>query len=499
MPNAPTLELQQKNSQNLQQLQRLIMSRQMQQALHLLQMPIMEIAPVIEAEMEQNPILEYTDELDEDKETQEAAAREEEEEDTPESEGSESEHPELSFEENNLEVLKQLDDDFYDYLLENSGFVSRTTREDEKLQTFLESSIRAEATLFEHLMEQAHQTFSDEKTRAIAEEIIGNIDAQGFLKTPLHEISTTANTSEKEVEKILKDIQGFHPTGIGARDLRESLLLQLKFQGNEKTLAYKLVDKHFDDLLHNRITIMTKKLKCTSADITKALEETIARLDIHPGTSFSSSATSYIVPDAAIEEDENGLKVSVNQEAMPKIRLSRRYLTMLNDDTVSRETKEFIKQKISSAKWLMKNVLQRNSTLHNIAESLADLQKEFFLQPNGKLIPLTMHTVADRLQVHESTIARAVANKYLETPRGLFPLRFFFTNALAMDGGEEIASNNVRDLIKDAIHAEDKKSPLSDQAISNLMKEKGVHCARRTVAKYRMLLNLGTTQQRKKF
>lgn len=492
MPNGMTLELQQKHSQSIQQLQRLIMSRQMQQALHLLQMPVMEIAPVIEAEMEQNPVLEYSEEEEDEKENQ---LKEEEE--APEEET--VEQPELSFEDNNLEVLKQLDDDFYDYLIENSGFVARNTREDEKLQTFMESSIRAEETLFEHLMEQARQAFSGERERAIAEEIIGNIDSQGFLKTPIEEIAATMNCTEEKVEKILFTIQGFHPAGIGARDLRESLLIQLKFQGKKDSLAYKVIADYFDDLLHNRMTTITKKLQCQPSDITKAIEETIAKLDVHPGTSFSHQAISYIIPDVTIQEEGNSLKVDVNQDAIPRIHLNRRYLKMLDDETVSSETKEFIKQKITSAKWLVKNVLQRNTTLQNIALGLADLQKEFFLNPNGKLVPLTMKVIADRLEVHESTIARAVANKYIETPRGLFPLRFFFTNSLTMEGGKEISTKNVKDTIEELIRKENKKKPLSDQALSNLMKLQGVHCARRTVAKYRAILNLGTTQQRKRF
>lgn len=471
----------------MQQLQRLIMSRQMQQALHLLQAPVMELAPMVEAEMEQNPVLEYIEEEeDEEAEEQEEVSKDEETE-------------ELSFEDDTLEVLKKLDDDFYDYLIENSGYVARTTREDEKLQAFLESSIRAEDTLFDHLMDQARQTFPEERERVIAEEIIGNIDAQGFLKTSLNEIAIAVNATVTEIEKILQGIQQFHPAGIGARDLRESLLIQLQFQRKEKTLAYSVVKEHFDDLLHNRIGVMTKKLHCDNKDISKAIEETIAKLDMHPGTSFAHRNTGYIIPDAEIFEEDSALKVSVNQEAMPKIRLSRRYLKMLDDPSVSKETKDFIKQKITSAKWLMKNVLQRNSTLHNIVESLADMQKDFFIDPKGKLVPLIMKTVADKIEVHESTIARAVANKYINTPRGLFPLRFFFTNALAMDSGEEIATNNVRDLIKELIDKENKKKPLSDQAISDSMKSKGVHCARRTVAKYRTLMNLGSTQQRKKF
>ena len=171
---------------------------------------------------------------------------------------------------------------------------------------------------------------------------------------------------------------------------------------------------------------------------------------------------------------------------------------MLDDKDVPADTKEFIKQKISSAKWLVKNVLQRNSTLYNITEALTEMQKEFFLNPKGKLVPLIMKSVADKLDVHESTIARAVANKYIETPRGIFPLRFFFTNALSTDNGGEIAANNARDLIKELIDAENKKKPLSDQALSELLKAKGIHCARRTVAKYRTLVNLGSAQQRKK-
>lgn len=483
-----------KQVQNLKQTQRLIMSSQMQQAIHLLQMPIMELSALIEEEIEQNPLLEHA--LEEKEDDPDLNSLDEETSELSQ-ESDRNPEKELEFEEHQFEIMRQLDEEFRDYFNESNGPIKRNS-EEEKRKAYLENSISSEASLFEHLMEQAEQTF-DSYGLQIAEIIIGNFDEFGFLQTPLEEIALVNNFDNQKVERILEEIQNFEPFGVGARNLQESLLIQLRCHGKQNTLAYEIVNKHYEDLLHNRIPAIKKRLHVTSEEIEEALNKCIARLDLHPGTVYSKKPVQYIVPDVAIQQEGDKLIVSGNQEAQPSFRLNSKYLRMLNDETLAEETKEFIRHKLISAKWLMRNIYQRNDTIEKIAQSLVKHQKEFFINPEGKLTPLTMKLVAEELGLHESTIARAVSNKYLDCSRGLLPMRSFFTNAYMTESGEDISSQTVRDALLEIINNEDKHKPLSDEAISKKIQEKGIHCARRTVAKHRAALQIGNAQQRKKF
>lgn len=495
MSYSMSMDLKQKQAQSLKQLQRLIMSRQMQQAILLLQMPVLELSTVIDAEMEQNPVLEYSQDSDPD--NFDIQNLENETHEDPQVTETKPER-ELTFDEKDFEILRQIDEEFRDHILENGNFISKTT-EGDKLQTFLESSICAHTSLFNHLMNQAQETFSTPQEISMAESLIGNFDESGFLKVSLEEIGILNHFEVQKLEEILKVIQTFHPAGVGAANLQESLLLQLDSLGKKKTLAYEIIENHFDDLLHNRIPTIQKNLNCTTKEISHTIDKHISKLDLHPGAWFSSQIVHQITPDATIKLEDDQLIVEMSEDSLPALRLNSYYLKMLNDETLSIETKDFIRQKIMSAKWLLRNILQRNDTIERIAQSLALRQKEFFLNPKGKLVPLTMKAVADELHVHESTIARAVSNKYINTPKGLLALRFFFTSSLSTNEGEDISSNAVREFLTNIIENEDKEKPLSDEAISLLLKEKGIYCARRTVSKYRGILNIGNAQQRKKF
>ncbi|HEV8052065.1 MAG TPA: RNA polymerase factor sigma-54 [Parachlamydiaceae bacterium] len=499
MSNSLSFELQQKPGQNIKQLQRLIMSRQMQQAIHFLQMPIMELTPLIDMELEQNPVLEYSKEEGEELEVDSDLKQLEEDNIEELTDGDSIPEKELSFEEGDFEIMRRLDEDFRDHFSESGNGPVQCTSEQEELQTFLESSITSEETLFEHLMQQANEAFEDKKILAIAESIIGNFDRGGFLNTSFEELALLQSCDVEDVKKVLKVIQTFDPIGIGARSLKESLLIQLLSQGKNGTLAHRIVEGYFDDLLHNRIPNIKKGLHCTAEEIGEAVDNDIACLDLHPGTQLSRDITSFIVPDVTMREEEDELIVAINDDSMPRLRLNTRYMRMLDDPALPMETREFIKQKIVSAKWLLRNIMQRNSTLERIAQSLAKWQRNFFLNPDGKLVPLTMHVLAEELEVHESTIARAVSGKYIDTPRGILALRSFFTSGLTSSAGADISSKTARDLLEDIIAGENKEHPYSDEAISAMIKENGIQCARRTVAKYRVALKIGTAQQRRKF
>ncbi len=486
MPHPLSINLQQKNVQTLKQMQCIIMSPQMQQAIHLLEAPLMELVPLIELEMEQNPILEYSEEECQEERDEEPAEHQE----PPEKE--------LSFDDRDLAVLRQLDEDFHDHFWQNEQQKSQYSSDEEKLQTFLESSIVEIPKLFNHLMLQAHDAFSTDKEIALAELIIGNLNEFGFLTTPLEEIALLEGCSIEVLKNVLATVKTFTPAGVGASNLNESLLIQLKAYGKQKTLAYQIIDKHFDDLLHNRISNIKKGLNCTTEEVGEMIKH-IAKLDLHPGTQLSTTEAPIAFPDVVLKQEEETFKAIVNEDSIPRLRINSRYLRMLQDENIDKETKDFVLQKIDSAKWLFRNLMERNNTLQRIAESLAKRHRDFFLNPQGKLAPLTMKTIAEELELHESTVARAVSNKYIDTPRGLLPLRFFFTSGLSSTSGEDVSANTVKELIKELIHAEDAHHPLSDEALSHLIQDKGIQCARRTVAKYRTILNIGNAQQRRNF
>lgn len=479
------LKLQPKQAPTLKQTQKIIMLPQMQQALHLLQMPVMELSMALNEEMEKNPLLET------DVEPIEIEQNEtEEEKDLTEQE--------MNFDEKNFEILRQLDEDFKDHFLESGNFIKKRTSEDEKLKAFQDSLVCEDISLFEHLMKQAKETFENKEKLNMATCLIGNFDERGFLSTPLLEIAYLSQASEENLKEILKEIQTFEPYGVGATSVQECLLIQLRCLRKEHSLAYSLLENCFDDLLHNRLPVMQKTLGCTKEDLLEAIDK-IAKLDLHPGFWYVNQVVQHIVPDVTLRQDGENLIAEVDNDIIPQIKLNKRYLRMLDDEKIPIETKTFIKQNLMSAKWLIKNILQRNDTIIRIAEFLAKTQREFFIDPKGNLIPMTMKVVAEELDLHESTIARAVANKYINSPRGIFPLRSFFTNAYITNSGEDISSKTVKDGLEKLIQSENKKKPLSDDALSDALKQDGISCARRTISKYRAQLNIGNASQRKKY
>ena len=491
MSYSMSLNLQQKANQSLKQTQRLIMSPQMQQAIHLLQMPIMELTMMVEAEMEKNPVLEYIEDCDSRSSIERDIQEESQNEDI-------RVEREISFDDRDFEIMKRLDEEFGEHFIESFGFQPKRTAEEEKLKSYVESSIRERFTLFEYLMKQARQTFEHPKEKDLAEAIIGNFDERGFLEMSIEEISLLYDSNIELLNKILKEIQTFDPPGVGSRDVRESLLIQLARMGKRDSVAYRIVDLHYQDLLYNKIPLIKKSLSVSSEEIHEAIHKDIAKLDLYPGTLHSQDIIPYIKADVTVYKEEGKLLASIDGEYLPSLKLNPKYLKMMGDEEVPEETKEYIRAKIASGKWLMRNIHQRNNTLLKITEYLADKQKDFFESPSGYLLPLTMKTVAEDLDLHESTIARAVSNKYVNCFRGLLPLRSFFTNAYTTDEGE-VSSRTVKEMLGEIIKDENKMRPLSDEAISSMIKEKGVPCARRTVAKYRRELNIGNSSQRRAY
>ena len=477
--------------QQFQLSQRLIMSAHMQQAIHLLQVPLLELKPFIEEQVILNPVLEIAHQEEENENPPD-------EEEAPKAEIDEGEK-EISISDKDLTILSRLDEDFRDHFAGSESAPMPRNSEDDKLKTYVEQSVFLEPSLQEQLLQEAHDSFENPRDLEIAVILIGYIDEFGFLKTPLSEICLLHYLDARDVQRILAEIQTFEPYGVGAASIQESLLIQLRCLHKEQTLAYQIVRDYYEQLLHNHIPLIQKNLKCSFEEIQQAIEKDISKLDLHPGTHFSTRHPQILIPDVTLRQENEQLIVEVERDYAPPLRLNHRYLKMMDDPSVPTETKHFIKRHVFSARWLMRNLQQRYSTLERIAQSLAVKQYEFFTQPDGKLIPLTMKSLADELNVHESTIARTVANKSIYSPRGLFALRTFFTNKYVSEEGQDLSSTTVKHAILDLIKGENKSHPLSDEKISVLLKQKGIPCARRTVAKYRLLLKIGNTQQRRKF
>ncbi|MBA2368344.1 MAG: RNA polymerase factor sigma-54 [Candidatus Protochlamydia sp.] len=466
--------------------QGLMMSAHMQQAIHLLQLPLLELEPFIEEQVASNPLLEI--------ENEEGLGSGDDFDPFQKVDDSEKD---ITIDEKDLSILTRLDEDYRDHFNADETAIQRSS-EEEKKQTYLEQSICAKSTLYEHLIKESHEIFETEEELEIAEVLIGYMDENGFLSTPVNEICILHQFSEESVLAVLKEIQQFDPYGIGAFSIQESFLIQLSCLKKKNTLAYVLIKDHYDQLLHNQIPQIQKESKYSYDEIQEAIEM-IVKLDIHPGMHYSRHPVQSIFPDVTIRQENDQLIVEVDRDRAPALKVNRKYLNLLNDENVLLETKQFIKRHLFSAKWLVRNLQQRYSTIERIAQSLADKQYEFFTQPDGQLKPLTMKTLSEELNLHESTIARTVGNKYINSPRGIFPLRAFFTAKYVSEEGEDISAQTIRDAIERMIKEEDKQHPLSDEKISKLLKEKGFTCARRTVAKYRMALQFGNTQQRKKY
>ncbi|MBN4066557.1 RNA polymerase factor sigma-54 [Simkania negevensis] len=494
-----SLHLGHEQVQSLKQTQRLIMSPQMQQAIHLLQVPVLELSAMIDAELRENPLLELEEESRSDDQD---LSRVESENGEADAVGERSEE-EIVIDDSNFEVLKQLDAEFDDYHNEMARDFSRpfsSREEEEKRRNYLESSVPDRVSIYDFLMRQAWETFEERPLLRAAELIIGHLDEKGFLTTPLEEISLLNEVDRDDLRFALEKIQTFEPYGVGAHDVHESLLIQLRCLGKEEFLAYAIVARHYDDLLHNRIPLIKKGLRCTLAQIREAIEKDIALLNLAPGTEYALAVPQYITADITVElEEGGGLRIEVNNDAIPAIRLNRKYLRLLKNPDIPEQTKEYIKQKIASGKWLLRNIDQRNDTLYRIAAVLIEKQKNFLSSLEGHLQPMTMKSIAEELELHESTIARAISNKYIDCPRGLIALRSFFTHGYVTSSGDDISSDTVKEVLLKIISQEEKQRPLSDEKLSKLLVEHGINCARRTVAKYRRLFHIGNASQRRTY
>lgn len=379
---------------------------------------------------------------------------------------------------------------------------------DSKMDAMANTAARSQS-LTEQLLEQWAFADVDDELRAPGRLLIGHIDEDGYIRTPLETIRDNAPDPRPEMaalERSLLAVQLFlEPPGIAARDVRECLLLQIdaledEEGGEDLAHAREVVDKHFDDLMHNRVPKVVAKSGMTADEVKKAVEQ-LRRLTLHPGKRLVDDAPPSIVPDAIVEydDDKDQYYAFLTDGRMPNLRVNREYARMAADRSLPKNDRQFIRTNLANAQWLIDAVRQRRETLLRVINVVVAAQREFFDVGPQALRPLPMTQVADQLGIHVATVSRAVAGKHIQTPRGIFPLRKFFSGGTQTEGGEDVAWEAVRAALQGVVDGEDKSKPLSDEAIVDELKKRGIEIARRTVAKYRGQLNIPPARMRKTF
>ncbi|MFN8176466.1 MAG: RNA polymerase factor sigma-54 [bacterium] len=479
---------------------KLVMTPRLQQALKLLQMPALELSQHIEQELLTNPLLELDEEAPETTaETEEMPAE------LPPEKVKSPEETEIAPEGQTLDWSEYFDDGF------EYAEGGRSEREE---TDFHEKVAIGRATLSDNLLGQLHLLDLDEDTFRIAEYLVGSLDDAGFLGSSVAEVAAELGTSEAAVEAALKRVQELEPPGIGARNLQESLSLQLRQAHREDSLAAKIVADHFEAFKQRQYQEIARLLKVAPADVQEASRE-IATLNPRPGAQLALEDARYVVPDLVVEKVDGVYVVSLADGSVPRLRVSRQYREILErrdrngkpDPSVvpspravtASEEVRFVQEKLKSASWLIQTIEQRRRTMIRVMEAIVEAQKDFFERGPQALRPLTLQDVAERIGMHESTVSRVTTNKYVQTPRGVFPLKYFFSSGLETESGENVSSKMAMGRIKELIAAEDKQKPLSDQRIAELLRKEGLIVARRTVAKYRERMDILPARYRKEF
>ena len=480
----------------MRQTQRLVMTPKLQQALKLLQVPTLELQQILKQEILQNPLLEEIEEVEEEQEPEQAASESAEE--PPAAPTTEEEEPRREVLSEEAPLEKEPDRTWDDYL--EDGFDLGYKRTEDEQDEFYERVPVAQTSAIDKLMSQLRIATSEPQELQIGEYLIGSLNESGYLTCSLEEVANTFKVEMLVVEKVLGYIQSMDPVGIGARNLQEALLIQLRHRGYGDSIAAEIVRDHFDSLKQRKYSEIAKKLHISVEEVQEHAN-VIKDLDPKPGFELMSEDVRYITPDLIVERVGDDYVVFLNDKNIPRLRISNAYRKELEKGTSNgnKETRDFILGRLSSARWLIQTIEQRRKTMVKVMECIVDEQREFFEKGPAALRPLTLQQVASRIGMHESTVSRVTTNKYVQTPRGVFELKYFFSSSLETVDGDEVAAMAAKTRILDIIGKEDARRPLSDQKIADILKQDGLIIARRTVAKYREQLRILPARLRKQY
>ena len=472
--------------QQLKMSQQLVMTPQLQQAIKLLQLTRLELQDLVIQELEENPLLEESSDVEEVRELDTLEVSEQELEPVQDS----TDFHEV---EAGDDTLRDWDSylDGYNY----SSGEQQYGGEDERPS--FENLLTKKGTLIDHLLWQLHMGQYSEMDVRVGEVIIGNVDDYGYLRASLQEIAAASSATEEDVQDVLDCIQEFDPPGVAARDLRECLLIQARNLGMKGSVVENILLHHLGELEKRNYKQIARSLK---VDISQVLiaSRIISGFDPRPGSSFSTDDVHYISPDIFVHKVGDDYVVMLNEEGLPNLKVSTQYADARGNGTIDSQTDHYISDKMRSAAWLIKSIQQRQRTIYKVAKSIIRFQRDYFDRGIEYLRPLVLRDIAEDIGMHESTISRVTTNKYMQTPQGLLELKYFFNSGLSTSEGDFVASESVKNRIREIIEKENPKKPLSDQKIAELLTEETVNIARRTVTKYREMLNLGSSSERKR-
>jgi RNA polymerase sigma-54 factor len=481
-----------------------VLAPQLQQSLALLQAPTLELKAMVEQELQQNPILEEV------AMEPQAEAKESTGEEGPAESFDLAEPPaDVLFDpakekpsaepvddfQAEFERLTQMDQEWREHFSQ-ANIPLRQNDDEEEKRRFLFDSLTTALSLQEILLEQMRQSELVESQRGIAEMIVGNIDDNGYLKATISELSFSTNIPADQIEAVLRVIQTFDPAGIAARDLKECLLLQLERLGKKDALEYTIVKDHLEALGRRRLPEIARALDLTVQEVQDAAA-TIGHLEPYPGRQFQPEPPQYVVPEIFVHKAGDEYVVTSNNEYIPHLRISNAYKDIMSQTGSAAEVRDYIREKIRAGKFLIKSLHQRQETILNIAREIVKRQRDFMEFGITHLKPMTMLQVAEIVGVHETTVSRAVSAKYMETPQGVFEMKYFFTSGIKTADGSGMSNTSIKDLVSEMIKKEDTARPLSDDQIVKMLMEKDIKIARRTVAKYRSELNILPSTLRK--
>ena len=467
----------------IEQTQKLVMTPELIQAIKILQFNIQELDVYVQDQLLTNPVLESEPDHD-------APARDADADDIPE-EVMEPKREEPDWEEYIRGSYEEGRDGQWDR--------QWIERQDDAEGDFFERYVDNDLTLPEHLLFQFQFAAVSEEKQRIGEYIIEALDENGYLTSSVEEIGKSLQVPVEEVGEVLKIVQGLDPVGVGARDLRECLLIQLRSLGLLTKEFRAVVTDHLEDLASNRLIQIAKSLGISVEEVQR-MGDVIRTLEPKPGRQFSAGEeTKYIIPDIIVERTEDGYSITVNDSSTPHLRVSSYYRNLLHQAGSDDQLSSYLSERVNSALWLIRSINQRKQTIYNVAEAIVRHQRAFFDNGSKYLKTLTLREIGDDLGIHESTVSRSINGKYLQCSHGVFELRHFFSAGVKAGSGEGVSSNSVKEFIKEIVDGEDPKKPFSDQAMVAKLAEKGFEISRRTVAKYRDELNIPSSSRRKRF
>lgn len=482
----------------IEQSQKLVMTPELIQAIQILQFNTQELESYVEEQLLTNPILELqsTSPMDGENEKSGEEIREEKNEgfQSDKEFGPDYESKFESKENNDFDWAEHFKEKEYDDISYKQWEYAK-----EKNEYTFEQFVSSEITLTEHLLFQLQFAPIKRSCRNIGRYMIESLDENGYMTLSVEEIARELNVEQDKVQIVLDAIQSFDPPGVGARNLKECLLIQLAHQGNDNPLIREVVTNYLEDIAGNRLNNIAKALNVSVREI-QEISDLIKGLEPKPGRQFgSASETRYIIPDVTVEKVDGEYIVTVNESSAPKLTISPYYQKMLIESDKESNISKFLTGRLNSALWLIKSIEQRKQTIYNVVSAVVKYQIDFFEKGPKFLKTLTLKQIADEVGIHESTVSRSINGKYMQSPRGIYEIKYFFTSGVSGNSGEGIASESIKTFIREIVENEDPKAPLSDQTMVEILAERGIEISRRTVAKYRDEMNLPSSSKRKRY